>query len=243
MELEMKDLNLALGGTPILQEMTLPATETRTLALIGPSGGGKSTLLRVLGGLLPPDSGFLRLNQTELPHSEAGLRSYRRRIGMVFQNWNLFFHLSALQNIVLPLVEVHNLSRSEALEKARGLLDRFGLADHADKKPRELSGGQQQRVALVRACAIEPEVLLLDEPTSALDPEMAAQVLELVEEVAADGLPVILVTHHLAFAKRAADTTAYLSQGRILAHGPTRDFFENPGHPDCDRFLSRVMAY
>jgi polar amino acid transport system ATP-binding protein len=242
MQLEIQDLNISLGGKTILADLSLPATETKTLALIGPSGGGKSTLLRVLGGLLPPDQGTVRVNGSRLPTSESELRSYRRRMGMVFQNWNLFFHLTALENIVLPLVEVHGVPRKEATDRAITYLERFGLREHARKKPGELSGGQQQRVALVRARAIEPEVLLLDEPTSALDPEMAAQVLELVEEVAREGLPVILVTHHLAFARRASDTLAFLKAGQIEASGPTETFFSESQGKEIDGFLAKVMS-
>ena len=242
MQLEIKDLCISLGGKTVLDTLSLPEIDLQTLALIGPSGGGKSTLLRVLGGLLPPDSGTVRLNGKLLPESEAERRSYRRSMGMVFQNWNLFFHLTALENIVLPLVEIHGHPRKEATDKALAYLERFGLHAHAHKKPQELSGGQQQRVALVRARAIEPEVLLLDEPTSALDPEMAVQVLELVEEVAAEGLPVILVTHHLAFAKRAADQIAFLKAGHLAACADTDSFFSTPQGEDIDRFLSKVLS-
>lgn len=240
MQLEVNGLQLSLGGKPVLKGLSLNV-HTQTLALIGPSGGGKSTLLRVLGGLIPPDAGEVSVNGNPLPADEAELRAFRRQMGMVFQNWNLFFHLTALENIVLPLVKVHGLSAWDATDKAKALLDRFGLSGHGGKKPRELSGGQQQRVALVRACAIEPEVLLLDEPTSALDPEMAAQVLELVEELAADGLPVILVTHHLAFARRAAETIAFLQAGTITRAAPTPDFFVQTPLPDVERFISTVM--
>lgn len=242
MQLELQDLCISLGGQTILDHLTLSSTETNILALIGPSGGGKSTLLRVLGGLLPPDSGSVTVNGHPLPTTESERRAYRRRMGMVFQNWNLFFHLTALENIVLPLVEVHGFSRGEATDKALAHLDRFGLKAHADKKPQELSGGQQQRVALVRARAIEPEVLLLDEPTSALDPEMAAQVLELVEEVVREGLPVILVTHHLAFAKRAADHIAFLKAGKVEACADTHSFFSQAQSEEIDRFLSKVLS-
>jgi len=242
MRLELQQVNFSIDGQPILRDMTLPEIDTRALALIGPSGGGKSTLLRLLGGLRVPDRGGILLNGAPLPRSESALRGHRRRVGMVFQNWNLFHHLTARDNITLPLVQVQGLAKREAESRADHLLDRFGLSEHAGKKPGELSGGQQQRVALVRARALRPEVLLLDEPTSALDPEMAAQVLDLVAEVAEEGLPVVLVTHHLAFARRAADTIAYLAEGQMRTHAPTGEFFDNPGLPECQRFLSRVMA-
>jgi len=241
MDLEIRKLCLALGGKDILREMQLPKISADILALIGPSGGGKSTLLRVWGGLLAPDEGEVLLDGEPLPYSEKELRAYRRRMGMVFQNWNLFHHLTALENLLLPLTQVHGLGLAEAKTRALGYLDRFQLADHAQKHPHELSGGQQQRVAIVRALSIEPRCLLLDEPTSALDPEMAAQVLEMVEEVAEQGTPVILVTHHLAFASRISDTTLFLAEGNITEHGPTREFFDRPRTKTCQRFLETVM--
>lgn len=242
MNLELRDVRLSLGGKTILHDLSLPRISANTLALIGPSGGGKSTLLRVLGGLRTPDAGQALVNDTPLPEDEESLRTYRTRVGMVFQNWNLFAHLTALENLILPLTEVHQHTREDATAKAEAFLDRFHLLEHAHKRPSQLSGGQQQRVALARACVIEPEVLLLDEPTSALDPEMAAQVLDLVESVAAEGLPVILVTHHVAFAKRAADHVAFLAEGTIKTHAPADTFFDNPGLEACERFLSRVLS-
>lgn len=241
MDLEIRNLRLALGGKDILREMGLVKISGQIFALIGPSGGGKSTLLRVWGGLLLPDAGEVLVDGEALPHAEKALRSYRRKMGMVFQNWNLFYHLTALENLMLPLTRVHGLAPDEAEARCMGLLERFQLADHATKHPHELSGGQQQRVAIVRALSIEPRCLLLDEPTSALDPEMAAQVLEMIEEVAAQGTPVILVTHHLAFARRVSDTTLFLSEGQITEQAPTVEFFERPQTEACRRFLDTVL--
>lgn len=241
MDLEVRNLRLALGGKDILKKMQLPKTSSQIFALIGPSGGGKSTLLRVWGGLLLPYAGEVLVNGETLPRAEKELRGYRQRMGMVFQNWNLFHHLSALENLMLPLLQVHGLRTQEAKARCMGLLERFQLADHAEKRPHELSGGQQQRVAIVRALSIEPRCLLLDEPTSALDPEMAAQVLEMIEEVAEQGTPVILVTHHLAFARRVSNTTLFLADGQITEYGPTPEFFAGPKTADCRRFLDTVM--
>jgi polar amino acid transport system ATP-binding protein len=241
MDLEVRNLRLALGGKDILKEMKLPKTSSQIFALIGPSGGGKSTLLRVWGGLLLPDAGEVLVDGEALPQAEKALRRYRQQMGMVFQNWNLFHHLSALENLMLPLIQVHGLKAAEAKTRCMGLLERFQLADHAEKHPHELSGGQQQRVAIVRALSIEPRCLLLDEPTSALDPEMAAQVLEMIEEVAEQGTPVILVTHHLAFARRVSNTTLFLAAGQITEYGPTAAFFERPKTEACRRFLDTVM--
>ncbi len=241
MDLEIRNLRLALGGKDILKGMNLPPVSANIVALIGPSGGGKSTLLRVWGGLLTPDDGEVILDGENLPRKEKELRAYRRQMGMVFQNWNLFYHLSALQNLVLPLTRVHGLSETDAEKKSLELLERFQLADHAHKKPHQLSGGQQQRVAILRALSIEPRCLLLDEPTSALDPEMAAQVLEMVEEVAGQGTPVILVTHHLAFARRVSDRVLFLANGQITESGSTQEFFEKPKTEACQRFLDTVL--
>ncbi|MGA0332592.1 MAG: amino acid ABC transporter ATP-binding protein [Kiritimatiellia bacterium] len=241
MDLELINLRLSLGGREILRGIDLPRTSARIFSLIGPSGGGKSTLLRVWGGLLIPDEGELRIDGESLPRTEKALQIHRQRMGMVFQSWNLFHHLSALENLILPLTRVHHFSREEAEERCMGLLERFQLADHAGKPPHQLSGGQQQRVAILRALSIEPRCLLLDEPTSALDPEMAAQVLEMVEEVAGQGTPVILVTHHLAFARRISDHTLFLADGQITEFGPTAEFFARPRTETCQRFLETVL--
>jgi len=241
MDLEIRKLRLAFGEKDILREMDLPKISGNILALIGPSGGGKSTLLRVWGGLLKPDAGEVLIDGEPLPTSEKNSRLYRQKIGVVFQNWNLFYHLTALQNIMLPLTEVQGVSSEDAEQTAMSLLDRFQLTEHAEKRPHQLSGGQQQRVAIVRALAINPRFLLLDEPTSALDPEMAAQVLEMIEEVAEQGTPVILVTHHVAFASRVSDYVLFLSEGRILEHAPTQEFFENPKTEICRKFLETVL--
>ncbi|MDF3130330.1 amino acid ABC transporter ATP-binding protein [Kiritimatiellaeota bacterium B1221] len=241
MDLEIRNLRLALGGKDILKGMELPPVSANIVALIGPSGGGKSTLLRVWGGLLTPDAGEVILDGESLPRKEKELRAYRRHMGMVFQNWNLFYHLSALENLVLPLTRVHGFSVADAESKTLALLERFQLADHAHKKPHQLSGGQQQRVAILRALSVEPRCLLLDEPTSALDPEMAAQVLEMIEEVAGQGTPVILVTHHLAFARRVSDMILFLADGQITEFCSSEEFFKQPETEACQRFLDTVL--
>lgn len=243
MQLELSGIDQRLGGTLVLDQLSLPAVDTSALALIGPSGGGKSTLLRVLGGLLVPERGTVTFNHREVPTDEAALGEHRRRIGMVFQSWNLFYHLDAMRNLTLPLCEVHGVPRPEAEDRALELLTRFGLADHAHKTPRQLSGGQQQRVAILRALAIRPDVVLLDEPTSALDPEVSVQVLDMVAELVDQGTAVVLATHQLAFAGQVADYVAFLAAGRVLAHGPAPEFFDHPPHPDCRRFLDTVLRY
>ena len=243
MKLEVTELTKCYGRTRALDGLTLPVETARVLVLIGPSGGGKSTLLRVLGGLETVDSGTVIINGHALPENSAALQAYRRRNGFLFQQFNLFPHLTARRNIALPLEKVHGQSRAEALEMAEQALDRFSLLDHADKLPAQLSGGQQQRVGIARAVARPPEVLFLDEPTSALDPEMTAEVLELIQELAEAGQDIILSTHEMGFARAVADQVAFVAAGKIEEAAPPTRLFGEPSSPLCQRFLSRVMRY
>lgn len=243
MKLSVTSLSKRYGDHTALQELSLEVPDARVLCLIGPSGGGKSTLLRLLGGLETPSSGHISLLGEALPESPEGLLSHRRRNGFLFQQFNLFPHLTALRNLTLPLEIVHHLSADEALSTARAALDRFGLIDHADKLPAQLSGGQQQRVGIARAIAAGPRILFLDEPTSALDPEMTAEVLELIQELAAEGQNIILSTHEMGFARAVSDHVAFLAAGRIEESGPPSQVFGTPASALCQRFLSRVMRY
>lgn len=239
MNLSLHHLTKTFGEHRVLDALTTDFGELRTLALIGPSGGGKSTLLRIIAGLETPDAGEVRLNGEVV----AGTREHRRQLGVVFQAFNLFPHLSALQNLLLPLVEVHGLAEAEARPLALATLERFRLADHALKRPAELSGGQKQRVAIARAIAIKPRVLLFDEPTSALDPEMTAEVLDVIEELKAEGRDFILVTHEMGFARHVADRIAFLADGRIVEHAPAEQLFAAPESTVCRDFLARVLRY
>ncbi len=188
MKLELKNVTKRFGQTLAMDDVCLEVgAEVQTLVLIGPSGGGKSTLLRVVAGLEVPDAGTVTIDDAPLRYSKEALLKHRRSNGFVFQSWNLFPHLTALQNVTLPLEKVHGFTEEEAVKVARTQLERFRLADHQDKKPAQMSGGQQQRVALARAIAPNPRLLLLDEPTSALDPEMTAEVLELIEDLCRQG--------------------------------------------------------
>jgi polar amino acid transport system ATP-binding protein len=244
MKLSASQLIKQYGTQRALNELSLEVPEgTRCLALIGPSGGGKSTLLRHLGGLEIPDSGRISINETMLPNDEKSLRAVRKRHGFLFQSYNLFPHLTALENITLPLREVHGKSRAEAESLAEAQLRRFQLWEHALKRPVQLSGGQQQRVALIRALVARPDILFLDEPTAALDPEMTVEVLTLVRELIRDGQQVILCTHEMGFARAVADLIAFVAAGEIRELAAPQAFFENPEHPQVQQFLSRVLEF
>ncbi len=243
MKLDVTALTKRYGATAALDGLDLSAPDARVLVLIGPSGGGKSTLLRALGGLEIPDAGSISFGGTPLGTSSAALLAHRRRNGFLFQQFNLFPHLTALQNIALPLVKVHGLTPEAARMRAVESLARFSLEDHAGKLPAQLSGGQQQRVGLARAFASRPDVLFLDEPTSALDPEMTAEVLELIQELAEAGQNIVLSTHEMGFARAVADQVAFIAAGRVVESAAPASLFGAPQDPLCQRFLSRVMRY
>jgi len=243
MNLEIEDLQKSYDGTSVLSGAGLACEDFRCLVLVGPSGGGKTTLLRILAGLEIPEGGAVRINGELLDFDEASLRRHRREVGTVFQAFNLFPHLTALANITLPLRVVHGQNPQQADARAMELLERFQLQDHEGKKPAQLSGGQRQRVALVRAIAIKPKFLLFDEPTSALDPEMTAEVLDMIQDLRQEGRDLILVTHHLAFAQSVADQAAFVSEGRILESGPIDAVFSQGKTKACRSFMKRVLRF
>ncbi len=243
MNLHLEQIVKSFDGRRVLEEVSARFEQVRSLVFIGPSGGGKSTLLRIIAGLETADSGHVSLDGERVPQEEPALRRYRRSVGVVFQAFNLFPHLSALENLTLPLEKAHGQTREEARSTALAALRRFRLEAHADKRPGQLSGGQKQRVAIARAIAIKPKLLLFDEPTSALDPEMTAEVLEVIEELRAEGSDFILVTHQMGFARRVADRVAFLAEGRLLESGPAEELFESPRSAACREFLSRVLKY
>ena len=243
MKLEVDRVTKRYGATTALDGLSLRLATARVLVLIGPSGGGKSTLLRLLGGLETADTGTVQVNDHRLVANAAALQNYRRQNGFLFQQFNLFPHLSAFRNITLPLEKVHGHPPERAREMAGQALDRFGLLKHAEKLPSQLSGGQQQRVGIARAVAFSPEVLFLDEPTSALDPEMTAEVLELIQELAEAGQDIILSTHEMGFARAVADQVAFVAAGRIEECRPPAELFSAPESALCQRFLSKVMRY
>lgn len=245
MQLQLDNVTKRYGPIAALNDVSLKIdADVKTLVLIGPSGGGKSTMLRVLAGLEQPDSGMVMLGGSVVDYdNEAALREHRKRNGFVFQSWNLFPHLSALENIALPLIHVHSKTREEAETIAADQLKRFQLEEHAFKQPAQLSGGQQQRVALARAIAPKPKLVLLDEPTSALDPEMTAEVLELIEELCREGQNILLSTHEMGFARAVADQVVFLADGRALAAAEPAEIFEGSPGEQIERFIAKVMRY
>lgn len=243
MKLELHDISKRFGEHRALRSISLWLEDVRSLVLIGPSGGGKSTLLRIIGGLEIPETGRVVVNGEPLTTSEETLRRYRRTVGTVFQTFNLFPHLTALENITLPLEKVHGVGAAEARELAQAQLARFRLEAHAGKKPAELSGGQRQRVAIARALSIRPQLILFDEPTSALDPEMTAEVLEVIEELRNEGRDLILVTHHMAFARKVGEHVVFLSDGAVVEAGPASEVFGAPKRTETAEFFGKVLRY
>lgn len=214
-----------------------------SLAVIGPSGGGKSTLLKIIGGLIPPSSGEMSIDDDDISFNEDSLSSYRKKIGFVFQYSGLFKHMTAIDNIKIPLIQVHNYSEKDAQDRAFDLLKRFGLEKDALKKPNELSGGQQQRVSIARAVAPKPKFLLFDEPTSALDPEYTVEVLDIINELKKDGIDFIIVTHEMGFARHACQKVAFLADGQLLEFGESEEVFKNPKNLKLKKFLSKLLEW
>ena len=243
MKLKITDVSKRFGAHQALQRLSLELENVRSLVLIGPSGGGKTTLLRVLAGLEIPDTGEVQLDGEIIHFDEAALLRYRQTVGVVFQAFNLFPHLSTLDNITLPLEKVQGYSRDDAVAAAMGLLRRFQLDAHALKMPAALSGGQRQRVAIARAVAIKPRVLFFDEPTSALDPEMTAEVLDMIKELLEERRDLVLVTHEMGFARVIAERVAFLASGRIIECGEPEAIFDDPSTEQCRKFLSTVLKY
>ncbi len=231
------------GRPPIhaLQHVTNHVDKGEVLVVIGPSGSGKSTFLRALNGLQPIDSGSITIDGVELTSSKTDLNKLRQEVGMVFQNFNLFQHKTALENITMPQMVVLKRSRKEAGEIGRKLLDRVGIGDRGDNYPSELSGGQQQRVAIARSLAMTPKVMLFDEATSALDPETVGGVLELMKDLAKDGTTMVVVTHEMGFAREAADRVTFMDEGRIIEEGKPDAIFDNPQHDRTKLFLSQII--
>jgi polar amino acid transport system ATP-binding protein len=231
----------AYGETPVLRGIDLEVRAHQAVALIGASGSGKSTLLRCMDLLEEIDDGDVFLDGDVITDPSVDPVAVRRRLGMVFQAFNLFPHLSVLENVVLAPVRAHGIPRAEAEARARELLERFGLAGREDVRPDRLSGGQQQRVAIIRALAGEPRALLLDEVTSALDPDLVGEVLGLLRELKESGMTMVIATHEMSFAREVADRVDFLHEGRIVESGPPSQLLQAPSHPETQRFLRRLL--
>ncbi|MDH6453931.1 MULTISPECIES: amino acid ABC transporter ATP-binding protein [unclassified Streptomyces] len=241
--IELRDVNKYYGELHVLQDINLTVGKGEVVVVIGPSGSGKSTLCRTINRLETIKSGSIALDGQPLPEEGKALAKLRAEVGMVFQSFNLFAHKTVLQNISLGQVKVRGRKKGEADRRSRELLDRVGLADQADKYPAQLSGGQQQRVAIARALAMEPKALLFDEPTSALDPEMINEVLEVMRQLAREGMTMVVVTHEMGFARSAANRVVFMADGRIVEDRAPDDFFTNPDSERARDFLSKILKH
>ncbi|QJT04998.1 amino acid ABC transporter ATP-binding protein [Streptomyces asoensis] len=241
--IELRDVNKYFGELHVLQDVNLTVGRGEVVVVIGPSGSGKSTLCRAINRLEPIHSGSITLDGQPLPEEGKALAKLRSEVGMVFQSFNLFAHKTVLQNISLGQVKVRRRKKHEADRRSRELLDRVGLADQADKFPAQLSGGQQQRVAIARALAMDPKALLFDEPTSALDPEMINEVLEVMQQLAQEGMTMVVVTHEMGFARSAANRVVFMADGRIVEDRTPEEFFTAPRSDRAKDFLSKILKH
>ena len=239
--ISVKDLHKSFGGVTVLDGISTQVERGDVVCIIGPSGSGKSTFLRCLNRLETPDSGQILLDGVDLTDPRTGLDRHRMKMGMVFQQFNLFPHMTVLKNLTLAPMLLTKESQQTAEQRAMTLLDRVGLADRAGEYPARLSGGQKQRIAIVRALCMEPEVLLFDEPTSALDPEMVGEVLDVMKELAQSGMTMVVVTHEMGFAREVASRVLFMDQGVIMEENRPGALFENPQSPRLRSFLSKVL--
>jgi polar amino acid transport system ATP-binding protein len=238
---EFEGVNKYFGQTHVLKDITLEVERQEVAVVIGPSGSGKSTLLRCTNRLEEIRSGEIRLAGEHISDPDADVNRLRQRVGMVFQSFNLFPHVTAIENIMIGPREVRGLPEDEAREKAESLIEEVGLGDQADSYPTELSGGQQQRVAIARALAMDPEVMLFDEVTSALDPELVGEVLDVMRDLARGGMTMLVVTHEMGFAREVGDTITLMADGRIAERTPADQFFDEPRTDRGREFLSRLL--
>ena len=238
--IDIENLRKSFGDVEVLKGINLTIKEKEVVVIIGPSGSGKSTLLRCMNYLEEPTSGKVSVDGIVLD-GEANINKVREEVGMVFQRFNLFPHMTVLQNIMLAPIKVRHVAKQEAEDTARKLLARVGLADKADAYPSQLSGGQQQRVAIARALAMKPKVMLFDEPTSALDPEMVGEVLDVMRKLAEEGMTMVIVTHEMGFAREVGDRLLFVDDGRIIEQGDPKEVFEHPKEERTRLFLSKVL--
>ncbi|WP_405718218.1 amino acid ABC transporter ATP-binding protein [Streptomyces sp. NBC_00046] len=241
--IELRDVNKYYGQLHVLQDINLTVGRGEVVVVIGPSGSGKSTLCRTINRLETIESGHIAIDGRPLPEEGKGLAQLRAEVGMVFQSFNLFAHRTVLANVSLAQLKVRKRKRDEADRRSRELLERVGLASQADKFPAQLSGGQQQRVAIARALAMDPKALLFDEPTSALDPEMINEVLEVMQQLARDGMTMVVVTHEMGFARSAANRVVFMADGRIVEDRTPDAFFTAPESDRAKDFLSKILKH
>lgn len=224
-----------------VKNVSLTVNDGEVVVIIGPSGSGKSTLLRTVNGIEKAQKGSILIDGTDIMYPSCDIRKIREEVGMVFQSFNLFPHLSVIDNIILAPMKVKKMSREEATKKGMALLKRVGLEDKAKQKPGQLSGGQQQRVAIARALAMEPKAMLFDEPTSALDPEMIKEVLDVMLSLASSGMTMLLVTHEMGFARAAADKVVFMADGEVIEEGKPEDMFTHPKTQRTQDFLNHIL--
>ena len=239
----MKDVNKHFGDLHVLKDINLTVGKGEVVILIGPSGSGKSTLCRTINRLETFESGSITIDGQELPEEGKELAKLRADVGMVFQSFNLFAHKTILENVTLGPIKVRKLGKKEAEKRARELLERVGIEHQADKYPAQLSGGQQQRVAIARSLAMDPKVMLFDEPTSALDPEMINEVLDVMVELAKSGMTMVVVTHEMGFARKAANRVVFLSEGAIVEEAEPEEFFTKPKSDRAKDFLGKILTH
>ena len=231
------------GDFRVLTDCTTVVTKGEVVVVCGPSGSGKSTLIKCVNGLEPVQQGKIKVDGDEVTAKGANLTALRSRIGMVFQHFELYPHMVVIENLCLAHEKVLGRSRSEAVTRSEKLLARVGMEDHAHKYPSQLSGGQQQRIAIARSLAMDPIAMLFDEPTSALDPEMIKEVLDVIVELAQEGMTMMVVTHEMGFARKVADRVIFMDQGAIIEDRPTAEFFDNPESPRAKDFLSKILNH
>jgi glutamate transport system ATP-binding protein len=241
--IELRGVRKAFGDNVVLDDIDLAVDRGEAIVIAGPSGSGKSTLLRCVNGLEPCDAGEIRFDGRSITRAGRAIHELRAEIGMVFQQFNLFPHMTVLDNITLAPVNVKRLARRDARERARALLDRVGIAEKADSHPADLSGGQQQRVAIARALAMEPKLMLFDEPTSALDPEMIREVLDVMRDLARDGMTMLVVTHEMGFAREVCDRLVFIDEGRIVEEGPPAEFFAGARSQRAREFVDKIIHH
>ena len=240
-KIHVQNLKKNFGDIEVLKDISVDVKEQEVVVLIGPSGSGKSTMLRCLNKLEKATSGTIKIDGVDITDGKTNINLVRQNIGMVFQHFNLFNHLTIMQNMILAPVELKKMSKGEAIETAKKLLDRVGLLDKANEYPSRLSGGQKQRIAIARALEMNPDIMLFDEPTSALDPEMVGEVLDVMKSLASAGMTMIVVTHEMGFAREVADRVLFMDDGYIVEEGSPKDIFENPKSERLKSFLNKVL--